>query len=43
MTGLEPHYMTLHQNDNNHGANDGSVTVIVTRKAKSGKIREFEE
>jgi len=35
--------MIQHQNDNNHGATDGPVTVIVTRKAKKGKIREFEE
>lgn len=35
--------MIQHQNDNNHGAIDGPVTVIVTRKAKKGKIREFEE
>jgi len=41
MTGLDRHYMTLHQNDN--GKNVGPVTVIVTRKAKRGKIREFEE
>jgi len=35
--------MTLHHNENNHGANDGPVTVIVTRMAKRGKIKEFEE
>jgi hypothetical protein len=35
--------MTLHHNDNNKGSNDGPVTVIVTRKAKKGKISEFEE
>jgi antibiotic biosynthesis monooxygenase (ABM) superfamily enzyme len=36
--------MIVHQNDNNQGSNDDSpVTVIVTRKAKKGKIREFEE
>jgi uncharacterized protein len=35
--------MTQNQNDNNnHGATD-PVTVIVTRKAKKGKIKEFEE
>jgi hypothetical protein len=32
----------LHQN-NDHNENAGPVTVIVTRKAKKGKIREFEE
>jgi uncharacterized protein len=45
MTRLDAHYMTLHQNDNNnnnHGTTD-PVTVIVTRKAKKGKIKEFEE
>jgi len=42
MTRLDACYMTLHKNDNNHGE-DGPVTVIVTRKAKKGKIREFEE
>jgi uncharacterized protein len=37
-------HIILHQNDNNHGNNDdGPVTVIVTRKAKKGKIKEFEE
>lgn len=35
--------MIQHQNDDNHGATDGPVTVIVTRKAKKEKIREFEE
>ena len=38
--------MTLHHNDSNQGSNDddeGPVTSIVTRKAKKGKIREFEE
>ena len=36
--------MIVHHNDNNQGSNDDSpVTVIVTRKAKKGKIREFEE
>jgi hypothetical protein len=39
--------MTLHHNDDsNQRSNDdddGPVTVIVTRKAKKGKIREFEE
>jgi hypothetical protein len=36
--------MIVHQNDNNQGSNDDSpVTVIITRKAKRGKIREFEE
>jgi antibiotic biosynthesis monooxygenase (ABM) superfamily enzyme len=43
MKGLGSNYMIQHQNDNNHGATDGPVTVIVTRKAKKGKIREFEE
>jgi hypothetical protein len=33
----------MHHNDNNQGANDGPVTVIVTRKAKKGKMSEFEE
>lgn len=42
MTRLDAH-LTMHQNDNNHGTNDGPVTVIVTRKAKKEKIREFEE
>lgn len=41
MKRLDAHYMTLHHN--NHGSNDGPVTVIVTRKAKKGKINEFEE
>ncbi|MGI0012458.1 MAG: antibiotic biosynthesis monooxygenase [Nitrososphaera sp.] len=35
--------MTVHQNDNNHGESHGPVTIIVTRKAKKGKISEFEE
>jgi antibiotic biosynthesis monooxygenase (ABM) superfamily enzyme len=35
--------MIQRQNDNNHGATDGPVAVIVTRKAKKGKIREFGE
>ena len=35
------HRMALHEND--RGAIDGPVTVIVTRKAKKGKIDEFEE
>ena len=43
MTRIDARYMTLHQNDNNHGKNDGPVTVIVTIKAKKGKISEFEE
>jgi len=34
--------MILHKKDN-HGNSDGPVTVIVTRKAKKGKISEFEE
>jgi hypothetical protein len=34
--------MTLHKNDN-HSKNNGPVTVIVTRKAKKEKIKEFEE
>jgi uncharacterized protein len=34
--------VALHQNDH-YGSNDGPVTVIVTRKAKKGKIKEFEE
>lgn len=32
----------LHQNGNGKN-DDGPITVIVTRKAKSGRIREFEE
>lgn len=43
MERSDAHYMTLHHNDDNQGANDGPVTVIVTRKAKKGKIREYEE
>jgi antibiotic biosynthesis monooxygenase (ABM) superfamily enzyme len=35
--------MTLHHDEDNQGSNDGPVTVIVTRKAKKGKISEFEE
>jgi len=37
--------MNLHQDDSEHGASNdnGPVTVIVTRKAKKGKIKEFEE
>ena len=40
--------MTLHHNDDsnqrsNDDDDDGPVTVIVTRKAKKGKIREFGE
>ena len=37
--------MIVHQNDNKQGSNDddGPVTVIITGKAKKGKIREFEE
>ena len=36
--------MIVHQNDNKEGSNDDSpVTVIITGKAKKGKIREFEE
>lgn len=41
MTGLA-HYMIPHHNDN-QDASEGPVTVIVTRKAKKGKIEEFEE
>lgn len=36
-------YMIPHQNGNNHGENNGPVTVIATSKAKKGKIKEFEE
>jgi uncharacterized protein len=43
MKRLDTHPMTVHHNDNNQGSNDGPVTVIVTRKAKKGKIKEFEE
>jgi len=37
--------MNLHQDDSKHGASNdnGPVTVIVTRKAQKGKIKEFEE
>jgi hypothetical protein len=46
MVRLDAQYMTQHQK-NNHGANDNHgdrpVTVIVTRKSKKGKIKEFEE
>ena len=36
--------MIVHQNDNKEGSNDDSpVTVIITGKAKKGKIRAFEE
>jgi hypothetical protein len=37
--------MIVHQNDNKQGSNDDDspVTVIITGKAKKGKIREFEE
>jgi len=37
--------LNLHEDDSKHGAGDdtGPVTVIVTRKAKKGKIKEFEE
>ncbi len=36
--------MIVHQNDNKQASNeDGPVTVIITGKAKNGKIREFEE
>src|SRR5688572_26167297 len=36
--------MILHQaNGDNHGKDNGPVTVIVTRKAKKEKINEFEE
>ena len=34
---MSPHH------ENNLGTGDGPVTVIVTRKAKKGRIREFEE
>ena len=34
----------MHQNGNKQDSNDdGPVTVIITGKAKKGKIREFEE
>lgn len=36
--------MNLHPNDDKDRTNDvGQVTVIVTRKAKEGKIKEFED
>ena len=38
---IKVHHMPLHHNDNS--GNDGPVTVIVTRKAKKGKVSEFEE
>jgi antibiotic biosynthesis monooxygenase (ABM) superfamily enzyme len=41
MKRSDPHYMTLHHNG--QGSGDGPVTVIVTRRAKKEKIREFEE
>jgi hypothetical protein len=35
--------MTLHHNDSDQRSNDdGPVTTIVSRKARKGKIREFE-
>jgi uncharacterized protein len=50
MTRLDAQYMTQHQKkkENNYGANnnnhdDSPVTVIVTRKSKKGKIKDFEE
>ena len=43
MKRLDAHYMTLHHNDDSKSASNGPVTVIVTRKAKKGKISEFEE
>jgi antibiotic biosynthesis monooxygenase (ABM) superfamily enzyme len=39
---MKVHHMTLHHNDDNSASN-GPVTIIVTRKAKKGKISEFEE
>ena len=39
---VHPHYMIMHQN-NSSSSNEGPVTVIVTRKAKKGKVKEFEE
>ena len=48
MTRLDAQYMTQHQKKkNNYGVNnnhdDSPVTVIVTRKPKKGKIKDFEE
>ncbi|MDQ3909930.1 MAG: antibiotic biosynthesis monooxygenase [Thermoproteota archaeon] len=50
MTRLQEHYMVHHQNNNNNNnnnnddsKNDAPVTVIVTRKAKKAKVKEFEE
>jgi hypothetical protein len=41
MKRSDAHYMTLHHND--QGSGGGPVTVIVTRRAKKEKIKEFEE
>jgi antibiotic biosynthesis monooxygenase (ABM) superfamily enzyme len=48
MTRLKEHYMTHHTNhddntNHHYDNNSGPVTVIVTRKAKKGKVKEFEE
>lgn len=43
MRRLDADYMTSHRGENNRGSSDGPVTVIVTRRAKKGKINEFEE
>ena len=43
MTRLDAQYMIPHQSDNNPAKSDDPVTVIVTRRAKKGKITEFEE
>jgi antibiotic biosynthesis monooxygenase (ABM) superfamily enzyme len=37
---IKVHHMPLHHDDN---LGDGPVTVIVTRKAKKGRVSEFEE
>jgi antibiotic biosynthesis monooxygenase (ABM) superfamily enzyme len=40
---LDAQHMSVHHDDKNQGSSDGPVTVIVTRKARKGKISEFEE
>lgn len=45
MKKVDTRYTTLHDHmddNNNQGSKDGPVTVIVTRKARRRKIREFE-
>ncbi|MCI0564989.1 MAG: antibiotic biosynthesis monooxygenase [Nitrososphaera sp.] len=43
MRRTDAKHMPLHHDNNDRKVNDGPVTVIVTRKAKKGKIDEFEE